>query len=102
MKRSFSLPLAHVISVLLVIAVLALVVTGVRQAGKAQEDEALRTLDESIRRAAVSCYAIEGSYPESVDYLEENYGVYIDENKYIVHYSIFASNIMPDITVIKK
>lgn len=45
------------------------------------------------------CYAIEGQYPESVAYLEENYGLRIDHDRYIVHYDIFADNIMPEITV---
>ena len=33
-------------------------------------------------------------------YLEENYGVQIDHDKYNVFYDGFASNIMPEITVI--
>ena len=44
--------------------------------------------------------AIEGRYPPSVEYLEENYGVQIDHDKYNVFYDGFASNIMPEITVI--
>ena len=43
--------------------------------------------------------AIEGRYPPSVEYLEENYGILIDRDKYDVFYSGFASNFMPDITV---
>ena len=42
---------------------------------------------------------MEGRYPPSVDYLEENYGILIDRDKYDVFYSGFASNFMPDITV---
>ena len=57
------------------------------------------TLRDAIRRASVQCYAIEGRYPPSVDYLEENYGILIDRDKYDVFYSGFASNFMPDITV---
>ena len=34
-----------------------------------------------------------------VDYLEENYGILIDRDKYDIFYSGFASNFMPDITV---
>ena len=45
-------------------------------------------------------YAIEGRYPPSVEYLEEHYGIQIDRERYNVFYSGFASNIMPDITVI--
>ena len=58
------------------------------------------TLKKAIARASVQCYAIEGRYPPSVEYLEENYGVQIDHDKYNVFYDGFASNIMPEITVI--
>ena len=54
----------------------------------------------AIARACVQCYAIEGRYPPSVQYLEENYGIRIDRNRFHVFYEGFASNIMPDITVI--
>lgn len=63
------------------------------------EAESLHSTEEGVRRAAVHCYAIEGQYPESVVYLEENYGLRIDHDRYIVHYDIFADNIMPEITV---
>ena len=57
------------------------------------------TLRDAIRRASVQCYAIEGRYPPSLEYLEENYGITIDRDRYDVFYSGFASNFMPDITV---
>ena len=57
------------------------------------------TLGNAIQRASVQCYAIEGRYPSSIDYLVENYGLQIDDKKYAVFYEGFASNIMPDITV---
>ena len=58
-------------------------------------------LEESLRHAAISCYAIEGRYPPTLDYLITHYKVIIDDEKYVVHYSgIFASNIMPIITVV--
>lgn len=57
------------------------------------------TLRDAIRRASVQCYAIEGRYPPSVEYLEKNYGIQIDRERYDVFYSGFASNFMPDITV---
>lgn len=63
--------------------------------------EGADTLRDGIRRAAVQCYAIEGRYPPSVAYLEDNYGIQIDRNRYNVFYEGFASNIMPEITVIQ-
>lgn len=64
------------------------------------ETEGAETLRQGITRACVQCYAIEGRYPPSVAYLEERYGIQIDEERYNVFYSGFASNLMPDITVI--
>ena len=48
------------------------------------------------------CYAIEGMYPESVEYLCESYGLIYDKSKYIVYYDSFASNIRPTVTVLER
>ena len=64
------------------------------------DERSQETLRKAIARGCVQCYAIEGRYPPSVEYLEENYGVQIDHDKYNVFYDGFASNIMPEITVI--
>ena len=64
------------------------------------EEERLNTVVNSVKRASVQCYAIEGRYPPSVEYLEERYGIVIDRNKYNVFYSGWASNVMPEITII--
>lgn len=58
--------------------------------------------EESIRRGAVTCYAVEGIYPPDLDYLRQHYGLQVDEKHYDVFYEVFASNIMPDITVVEK
>ena len=82
-------------------AVLHFVLAGVSQAGSASDAEGLRIAEESISRAVINCYASEGMYPPNFEYLKKHYGVSVDENKYIVHYEIFAANIMPNITVLK-
>ena len=67
-------------------------------AGKAGQkgEESLR---RAVTRASVQCYAIEGRYPPSVEYLEENYGVRIYRDRYNVFYNGFASNVMPEIVI---
>jgi len=64
-------------------------------------DEGCRQLELALRRAAVACYASEGIYPPTLEYLTQHYGVQI-EDEYIVHYDAFASNLMPEITVLEK
>lgn len=67
-----------------------------------REEEGKRQLEEALRRACVACYAVEGVYPQDLAYLQENYGVQVDEAHYTVMYNIFAENLMPDITVLEK
>lgn len=81
--------------------VLYFVLAGLAEAGSASDSEGKRIAEESIRRAVINCYASEGLYPPTFAYLVENYGIRIDEKKYVVHYEIFAENIMPEITVLK-
>ena len=50
----------------------------------------------------VVCYALEGSYPDEVSYLEQNYGVVIDHAKYNVFYQSLGSNLKPEVAVYRK
>lgn len=74
---------------------------GVDGFSKTAELERVKTVEEAIQNAAVQCYAIEGSYPD-LSYLEEHYGLILNEEEYYYHYEIIASNIMPVIAVYKK
>ena len=65
-------------------------------------EEGRQQLETALRRAAVACYAAEGVYPPTIEYLREHYGVQIEEEHYIVFYEIFANNLMPDITVLER
>lgn len=64
--------------------------------------EAKARLEEAIRRGCTACYAAEGRYPESLDYLEERYGLQIDQEHYAVFYEPFGANLMPDFTVLER
>ena len=67
-----------------------------------RDAEGLRQLEEALRRGCAACYAAEGIYPQDLEYLEEHYGVQVDGDRYVVHYEIFAQNLMPDITVLEN
>ncbi len=89
----------YLFSGLLIGGFLYLFLIGTQGIASKTESEQLNVLDQAIRRATIQCYAIEGRYPPSVEYLEEHYGISIDREKYHVFYDGWASNIMPDITV---
>lgn len=67
-----------------------------------QHEEGRAQLELALRRATVACYATEGFYPPTLDYLIEHYGTQIDRSRYSVFYEIFADNLMPEITVLVK
>ena len=69
------------------------------RSGEIAAEEERRQLERAVLRAALSCYAVEGYYPASLDTLEENYGLRYNEAQYIVRYDCFADNVLPDISV---
>lgn len=92
--KKFGLILAIIVLVFFLISVMELENTR-QEMGKQQ-------LEDALRRAAVACYAAEGFYPPNVTYLVQHYGLQYDETAYKVHYEVFASNLMPEITVVEK
>lgn len=85
---------------LLLAAVLAWFLSALANVSDSESAESRQQLESAIRRAAVACYATEGVYPPDLDYLEQHYGIQVDETRYMVSYDIFASNLMPEITVL--
>lgn len=70
------------------------------EAGNAEQG--ISRLESSVRRCAVSCYASEGFYPPNVAYMEENWGLRYEKDRYVIRYEVFSSNLMPQITVLEK
>lgn len=87
---------------LLAVTVLAMFFTGLRNVSGEISRQGVAKLEDAVRRAAIACYAAEGAYPPDVDYLVAHYGLTVDEDRFIVHYEIFAQNLMPNITVLEK
>lgn len=88
-------PLLAAGSVFLFLTALGNVRTGSDREGREQ-------LEQTLRQCAVTCYAVEGVYPPSVEYMKEHYGIRLDEEHYLVQYEVIAENLMPDITVLEK
>lgn len=97
MKRDFK-----IISVLILIMLIVYFYMAVDNAHKKSDEDGHRILSDAIIRSAVQCYAIEGFYPPDIEYLENNYGLLVDHDKYFVSYRVFASNIIPEVDVFIK
>lgn len=91
-----------IVPMLLFAIVIGIVIKGAFYLDYMNDMQNVDLVRQSVKRAAVACYAIEGAYPADVEYLEENYGVVIDHDKYYVEMQGFASNIMPDIEVYER
>ncbi len=92
---------AYLIVIIILVAFLAQSNMGIDGFARTADFERVKTIEVAIQKAAVQCYAIEGSYP-SIKYLVDHYGLIINESAYYYHYEFIASNIMPVIAVYKK
>lgn len=90
------------LGIVLFAAMIVWLILALGNASYASDEERLAQVKQSVENGITLCYAVEGAYPESLDYLTESYGVVFDEDKYLVHYECFAANVRPTVTVIQR
>lgn len=91
-----------VLALCLFIAIVALFYCGINSLSKTTDSKEKESLENALHKSITYCYATEGAYPESLAYIEENYGLTYDKDKYFVDYRVMGSNILPDVTIIEK
>lgn len=89
-------------SILFFLASCILVTGGIQNTMEQTKIQQKQQLELELKRAIIECYALEGSYPPDIHYLESYYDIFISDEKYMIYYDIFASNIMPEFRVIEK
>ena len=89
---------AILIFIALIIAFVFLV-NNITGKGNGRELEIVR---DAVKNAALTCYAVEGMYPEDLSYLREHYNLSYNEERYHVFYEPIASNLMPSIKVAER
>lgn len=92
----------YLLSAVLFIAAAVWFVVSVNNADSAGNEKQTEAVYRTIMNGAALCYSIEGEYPPSLEYLEDNYGVRVDKSKYAIDYSYFGANIRPTVTVAEK
>ena len=85
------------LSVVLVVSFSTLATFGTNQ--KVQEKQK-EHLEAAVRQSAVQCYALEGSFPDNLSHLEEEYRLVIDHSNFAVYYESMGDNLVPQIKVI--
>lgn len=91
------------LTIILMVALIVTVIYGVwsmaESLERTQNQETLAATENAIVRSAVQCYALEGQYPTGIKYLEDNYGLALDREKYIYHYESIGANMVPVVKV---
>lgn len=59
-------------------------------------------LQNAIQQDIIYCYAMTGSYPDSLDTLENVYGLTYDKNTFYIDYQVLGKNIYPQVTILEK
>ncbi len=89
----------HILSFLFVFVIVCF---GFYSTNQSAVDNQKKSLEQALHRGIIECYAIEGRYPESLDYLVNEYHVFYSQDDFDIDYDIIASNIMPSVKVIEK
>lgn len=97
-KRSRSTRLILVVFVL-ALALCVAAYFGVQSAIREQSAQSMRT---AIVNTALECYAIEGAFPRSIEYLEEHYGLVVNDTDFLVTYECYADNVAPSVVVVLR
>ena len=87
--------------ILLMILLLCGVWLLVGRVDTAQSGAQTQFVYDAVRNAALTCYAVEGAYPESLEYLRAHYGLAYDESRYFVRYDATGMTLVPEIYVVE-
>ena len=94
--------IAHYIPVLLLITMVFGVAFVSNLAFSENSVRNREVLEKALNRNISQCYALEGMYPPSLDYLIDNYGLTYDSEHYFIDYRFIGSNLRPDVTIIER
>lgn len=92
----------YVLPLIITFCVISLFYRGVVDVSRDARARQREHLENALNRGIMYCYAMEGFYPEDLDYLKDNYGLVYDEKYFFVDYRISAANLFPDVTIIER
>ncbi|MCQ2541966.1 MAG: hypothetical protein MJ112_06685 [Lachnospiraceae bacterium] len=95
-KESVNIPL---LGCIIVVVLFLVAVQGI--SGSSYFDERA-ALESAIEKDIIHCYALEGFYPPSIAYMEENYGLTFNHDRFTINYERMGSNTMPTYIIIDR
>ncbi|MBO4808078.1 MAG: hypothetical protein J5537_03485 [Lachnospiraceae bacterium] len=94
--QKLSLPLIGFILLFIVF------IKGIASVSETTIDKQKESLTTALNRSITQCYAVEGTYPPSLEYIENHYGLTYDHDKFFVDYQVYGANMYPTVTVLTK
>ena len=88
--------------IILAIVVIAAVFAVTMRSSDEEMRAQTKAIEETVSERALQCYVIEDAYPESLEYLQEHYGLAVNTEDYQIVYTPYADNLPPDVKVIYK
>lgn len=102
-RRNFFVKLPRIKLIYIICPVLLLIfileLSSIHDTTLQKQQESLET---ALTRNITHCYAVEGYYPPSLEYIEEHYGLIYDKDLFFVDYQPVGSNMRPNVTVILR
>lgn len=87
------------IALIISLTILLLVASSLAGLNRRSRETGLDVARSAIERSVMHCYALEGAYPPSINYLRQYYGLNVDETQYLIVYERVVQNIYPVINV---
>ncbi len=99
-KKNFSI--APYLPILLLVIVLVFFVAFADSFSRSNLEHEKQILQSALDRNITQCYALEGTYPYDLTYLEEHYGLTYNKEHFFIDYQFIGSNLRPNVTIIER
>lgn len=100
-KRNISF-VKLIFSILISLCAICIFTQGMYRLSANTHEEQKKNLETALWRSITQCYVIEGRYPESLEYLKQEYGISYETEDFFVDYQVIGENIAPDVMVIER
>lgn len=73
---------------------------GINQISGVNSRAQINSLDTTVSRDIMHFYASNGKYPETIDVLENHYGLTYDHDHFLVQYTYKGYNVLPEYEIL--
>ncbi len=101
-RKPLSRAVTYIYPLVAFVTLLVLFLGGIQSVSDTSLAKQQESLETALTRSISQCYAVEGVYPTSLDYLVEHYGLTYDTEVFLVDYEYYGGNLLPEITVLRK